>query len=149
MIKRKNWMAASIASVAVGSLVLAVPSAKADLFGSLFKGGLVAAAIHQFNRPLNDAINRLTGSAGASNDQATKVVPIVSVGQGSYAGAAQVSGPSYLLNQVQAVGMIEGSLAGKEFRMKALVPISTDHPGSRGLSRVKGVGVSAIIDIHV
>ena len=125
-------------------------AARADLFGSVLKGGGIAFLIKQFNRPLNDGINKLTNSAGAPLTEATKVVPIVSVGQGGYVGAAQVTGPQQTLNNVQAVGMLEGGLNGKVFRLKALVPINTTKPsGGTGLSRVKGVGVSAIIDIHV
>jgi len=112
------------------------------------KGGAIAFVIKQFNRPLNDGINKLTDSAGASTTEATKVVPIVSIGQGGYVGAAQVSGPKDRLDDVQAVGMIEGGLNGRMFRMKALIPITTDKPGAT-VSRVKGVGVSAIIDIRV
>jgi hypothetical protein len=123
--------------------------ARADLFGSIVKGGIIAVLIKQFSRPLNDGINKLTDSAGASTTEATKVVPIVSVGQGGYVGAAQVSGDQYHVDQVQAVGMLEGGLNGKQFRLKALVPISTTEPGKGALSRVKGVGVSAIIDIKV
>ncbi len=124
--------------------------ARADLLGSVLKGGGIAFLIKQFNRPLNDGINKLTGSAGAPLTEATKVVPIVSVGQGGYVGAAQVSGPQDALNNVQAVGLLEGGLNGKTFRLKALVPINTNKPnGKTGLSRVKGVGVSAIVDIHV
>jgi len=102
--------------------------ARADLLGSVLKGGGIAFLIKQFNRPINDGINKLTGSAGAP----------------------QVSGPQDALNNVQAVGLLEGGLNGKTFRLKALVPINTNKPnGKTGLSRVKGVGVSAIVDIHV
>jgi len=139
--------AAGLAVVIAGSIGIA---AQADLLGSIVKGGAISILIKQFNRPLNDGINKLTGSAGVQYDEATKVVPIVTIGQGSYAGAAQVSGPQDRVDQVQAVGMLEGSLNGRTFRMKALIPITTDKPGSsKKVERVKGVGVSAIIDIKV
>lgn len=130
-------------TLAFGSVV------QADLLGSVLKGGLVAVVIKQFSRPINDAINKLTGSSGAPITEATKVVPIVSVGQGGYVGAAQVSGPKVSVDKVQAVGMLEGTLNGDQFRMKALVPITTTKPSIGSLKRVKGVGVSAIIDIKV
>jgi hypothetical protein len=123
--------------------------ANADILGSVVKGGIIAVLIKQFARPINDGVNKLTGSAGAPQLEATKVVPIVSIGQGGYVGAAQVSGPQEQVNQVQSVGMLEGGIEGNRFRLKALVPITTDKPGKSGLQRVKGVGVSAIIDIRV
>ena len=123
--------------------------AHADLLGSVVKGGIIGILIKQFARPINDGVNKITGSAGAPTTEATKVVPIVSVGQGGYVGAAQVSGPKVSVDKVQAVGMLEGNVAGNQFRLKALVPITTDKPSPGNLHRVKGVGVSAIIDIKV
>jgi hypothetical protein len=140
--------AIAVAATLAGS-VLVTGIARANLLGSIVKGGVIAVLIKQFNRPLNDAINKVTDSAGASPTEATKVVPIVSIGQGGYVGAAQVSGDRDRLDEVQAVGLLEGSLNGKQFRLKALVPISTTQPGKGSISRVKGVGVSAIIDIKV
>jgi hypothetical protein len=145
MRKSNSVVAIALAgSMLTGGLMMA----QADLLGSVVKGGLIAVLIKQFNRPINDGINKLTGSAGAPVTDATKVVPIVSIGQGGYVGAAQVSGPKAKLDQVQAVGMIEGGLNGNMFRLKALVPIDTDKPG-KSITRVKGVGVSAIVDIKV
>jgi len=142
-----------VAALVAGSILgagLSSGAVRADLLSSVLKGGGVAFLIKQFNRPINDGINKLTNSAGAPLTEATKVVPIVSVGQGGYVGAAQVSGPQASLNDVQAVGMLEGGVNGKMFQLKALVPIDTNKPnGSKGLRRVKGVGVSAIVDIHV
>ena len=147
--KTMRKIAPFVATLTVGT-VLGVGAVRADILGSVLKGGGIAFLIKQFNRPINDALNKLTGSAGAPLTEATKVVPIVAVGQGGYVGAAQVSGPQDALNNVQAVGLLEGSLNGKVFRLKALVPIDTTTPsGGTKLTRVKGVGVSAIIDIKV
>ena len=124
--------------------------AHADLLGSVLKGAGIGVLVKQFQRPLNDGINKLTGSAGAEQYEATKVVPIVSIGQGGYAGAVQVSGPKVQVDQVQAVGQVEGSVVGDRFRLKALDP---DQHGEAGRSqehqRIKGVGVSAIVDVRL
>lgn len=129
---------------------LTIGAARADLLGSVLKGGVIAVLVKQFQKPLNEGINKLTNSAGAPITEATKVVPIVSIGQGGYVGAAQVSGLQAALDKVQAVGMLEGGLNGKMFRMKALIPIDTQKPSSKvQIKRVKGVGVTAIIDIKV
>ena len=136
-------------AVSIAAMGILAGAARADLLGSLVKGGIVAVLIKQFNRPINDAINKLTGSAGAPISEATKVVPIVSIGQGGYVGAAQVSGPQYLLDKVQSVGMLEGGLNGNQFRLRALIPIGTLNPNKNQIQRIKGVGVSAIVDIRV
>lgn len=147
---RKAKQMATYAAIAGVGLTVGTVVARADILGSLVKGAAIAIAIKQFNRPINDGVNKLTGSAGVSLDEATKVVPIVSIGQGAYVGAAQVSGPKENVDLVQSVGMLEGSLQGRTFRLKALVPLSTDKPGSKNnLDRVKGVGVSAIIDVKI
>ncbi len=148
--RKASPVTAALLAGAIGGAGLTAGMAHADLLSSVLKGGGIAFLIKQFNRPINDGINKLTQSAGAPLTEATKVVPIVSVGQGGYVGAAQVSGPQDALNAVQAVGMLEGSVSGNRFRLKALVPIATDKPdGSKGLNRIKGVGVSAIVDIRV
>jgi len=150
MRKASPVLAAALAGTIFGAGITAVGTARADLFSSVLKGAGVAFLVKQFQRPLNDGINKITGSAGAPQTEATKVVPIVSVGQGGYVGAAQVSGPGPQVSRVQAVGMLEGGLNGRQFRLKALVPIDTDKPGGgKTLNRIKGVGVSAIVDIHV
>ncbi|MCW3061314.1 MAG: hypothetical protein JWQ02_3135 [Capsulimonas sp.] len=147
MRKANRFVAAAVAgTIACGGVAGA---AHADLLGSVLKGGAIAFLIQQFAKPINTGINKVTGSAGVSVTEATKVVPIVSVGQGGYVGAAQVSGPKTSLDKVKAVGMLEGSVNGDQFRLKALVPIDTTSPKGVQLKRIKGVGVSAIVDIKI
>jgi hypothetical protein len=142
-------IAAGLAGTLFGT-ALTSGVAHADLLGSVLKGAGIGILVKQFQRPLNDGINKLTGSAGAGQYEATKVVPIVSIGQGGYAGAVQVSGPKVQVNQVQAVGQVEGSVVGDRFRLKALIPITTEKPTDlKSLKRVKGVGVSAIVDVRI
>ena len=54
---------------------------------------------------MNNAINSVTAKYGVSSTDATKVVPVISVGDGSRAGAAQVSGPQSKVDQVKAALM--------------------------------------------
>jgi len=138
------------AALALAVWTLTAGAARADLFGSVLKGAGIGYLVKSFQRPLNDGINKLTGSAGPASDEATKVVPIVSIGQGGYVGAAQVSGPREQVNRVQALGQVEGSVVGDRFRLKALIPIDTEKPQDlKSIRRVKGVGVSAIVDVRV
>ncbi len=142
-----------IAAGLVGTIfgaTLTAGVARADLLGSVLKGAGIGYLVKQFQRPINDGINKLTGSAGPGRDEATKVVPIVSIGQGGYVGAVQVSGPQEQVSRVQAVGQVEGSVVGDRFRLKALIPIDTEKPQNlQSIRRVKGVGVSAIVDVRI
>jgi hypothetical protein len=126
--------------------VAAVPAAQAFGLGDIFKVGGVSFLVDKFSGPLNSFINTLTFKHGASTNFATKVVPIISFGNGSYVGAAQVTGPQDLVNQTQAVLQLESDFAG-QFHIQALVPIDSKNPVH--FSRVNGVGVSAVIGVQI
>lgn len=137
----------------IGMLVVSLLSittvsvTQAFSLGSILKVGGISIIISKFATPLNNFINTLTFKNGAASDYATKVVPILSFGDGGYIGAAQVIGPDDLVNKTEAVIQIEGDFSGKTFRVKALVPTDSTNPTK--ISRVNGVGVSAIIDIKI
>ena len=95
-------------------------------------------------RSLHGFINSLMAKNGVSSEYATKVVPIITMGDGSYAGAAQVIGPQALVDQTKAVLQVEAEFSGSTFRVKGLIPINSKSITS--FSRVQGVGVSAQID---
>ena len=142
-------IAAGLAGTLLGA-TLTGGIAHADLLSTILKGAGIGVLVKQFQRPINDGLNKLTGTAGPGQYEKTKVVPIVSIGQGGYVGAVQVSGPKIQVDQVQAVGQVEGSIVGNRFRLKALIPINTEKPSDlKSIKRVKGVGVSAIIDVRV
>ncbi len=147
--RHTKFIAAGLVGTIFGA-TLTAGVARADLLGSVLKGAGIGVLVKQFQRPINDGINKLTGSAGPARDEATKVVPIVSIGQGGYVGAVQVSGPQEQVSRVQAVGQVEGSVVGNRFRLKALIPIDTEKPQNlQSIRRVKGVGVSAIVDVRI
>jgi len=127
--------------------VAAVPMTQAFGLGDILKVGGISILIDKFSGQLNSFVNTLTFKHGAGSDYATKVVPILSFGNGGYIGAAQVIGSQELVNKTQAVVQIEGDFAGNQFRVKALVPIDSKNPVN--FSRVNGVGVSAIIDVRI
>lgn len=113
----------------------------------VLKGGGIAVVVDRFGKDIDRFINGLTNTKPDKNF-ATKVVPIISAGRGTYVGAVQVMGKPELVKKVQAVAQLEGDFMGREVRVRALVPISTKNPG-RKLDRVEGVGISAIIDIRL
>ena len=142
-------IAAGLAGTLLGA-TLTGGVVRADILSTILKGAGIGILVKQFQRPINDGLNKITGTAGPNQYESTKVVPIVSIGQGGYVGAVQVSGPKVQVDQVQAVGQVEGSIVGDRFRLKALIPINTEKPSDlKSIKRVKGVGVSAIIDVRV
>ncbi|GMV37413.1 MAG: hypothetical protein AMXMBFR61_19210 [Fimbriimonadales bacterium] len=130
--------------LAAAFLVAAVAVAQLD---TILKAGGIALAVTTFGKDIDKAINKLTGH---NNTPAatTKVVPILSVGDGGYLGAAQVMGAKAKVDKVQALGQIEGRFMGNAVRLRALIPISTKTPG-KNLDKVDGVAVSAIVDFKL
>lgn len=126
---------------------LALPTVQAFGLGDILKVGGIAILIDKFSGQLNGFINTLTAKNGVGTDYATKVVPILTFGSGGYIGAAQVIGPQELVDQTAAVIQLEGDFAGNQFRVKALIPTNSKNPTN--ISRVNGVGVSAIIDVRI
>lgn len=123
------------------------PAYAIDLGDILLAGGIILV-VSSFGGQINNFINDLLGSNEAAAAGATKVVPIFSVGQGAYVGAAQVVGVPANVRRTQGVAAVNatiGNVAGS-----ALVPISTRRPGGgTTLNRVSGVGISAVIDFRL
>ncbi|WP_301860888.1 hypothetical protein [uncultured Megasphaera sp.] len=134
-----------LTAVLTASLLLSGAAAtQAFDFGSLLKVGGVTVLVDKFGGQINDFLNKLLMKNGVGTDYATKVVPVLSVGSGKYIGAVQVVGPTAQVDKVKAVGQLEGSF-NNIARAKALIPLATTDVTN--LSRVQGVGVSAIIDL--
>lgn len=116
--------------------------------GDIIKVGGVAVVVDRFGDQINDFINKTTANKDLGTTEATKVVPILSLGGGGYIGAVQVVGSQENVDKTQAVVQLEANaLIGRNIRVKALVPV-----GSRSTSNIKriyGVGVSAIVDIRI
>ncbi len=119
--------------------------AQAGILDKVLKGGIIGYAVDATAGPLNDGINAVTAKYGVSTTDATKVVPIIGVGDGSRAGAAQVSGPQSKVDQVKAALMIEQTILG--IRCKVLIPV--DRVDYKDVNRVQGVGVSASLDVKL
>jgi len=148
---RAKTFAIRMAMVALAAaLVVAVslPGRVAALdLGSVIKAGGIAVLVTQFGGQLDKFINDLTGNKKLAPDQATRVVPILSLGSGTYLGAAQVTGPREQVEQCKAVAQLEANFSGRTFRVRPLVPV--DSISVTNVSRVKAVGVSAIIDVRL
>jgi len=141
---KKKAMICALAML-LSSFGAGLPVQAIDL-GSVLKVGGIGLIVNQYGDQVNNFLNKLLMQKGVGTDYATKVVPIISVGNGKYIGAVQVVGPTGQVDKVKAVGQLEGSFNGNLFRAKALVPLDSTNVSK--LNRVQGVGVSAIIDIQ-
>ncbi|MCD8392236.1 MAG: hypothetical protein LUB57_03285, partial [Cloacibacillus porcorum] len=84
---------------------------------------------------------------GVKYEGYTKVVPIVWIGDGTRIGAAQVGATTKdAIDNTKAVAQIEGEFSS--IRATALIPIDSLNPIQR-FRRVKGVGVTAIINVRL
>lgn len=111
----------------------------------IIKAISIVILIKQFGEAINNFINELLMTKGAANRDATKVVPILTFGQGFEAGACQVSGKQEDVDKVQIVIAISATLdKGKKFNIQALVPSASINPSK--IDRVYGVGITAVID---
>lgn len=131
----------------ISALGVAVSPARAGI-GDLLKGAALAVLVDSFSGELNKFINTLTFNKGVGATEKTKVVPILSVGQSGYVGAAQVTGPAALVDKVKAVAQLEANMSGKTFRIKVLIPVESKDV-IKDLKRVGGVGASAVIDVKI
>ncbi len=134
----------------IWSMFVAAPLAYAGIGDILKDGALIfggGALVKAIGPQLNDFINTLTFNNGVKFEGYTKVVPIVSIGNGTRIGAAQVGGVTKAaVDRVKAVGQIEGEF--NSIRAQALIPIDSENP-LKQFKRVQGVGVTAIIDVRL
>ncbi|MGI8923880.1 MAG: hypothetical protein ACR2HJ_07570 [Fimbriimonadales bacterium] len=128
----------------------AVSMAGAGLFGDvitdLIKIGGIGLVVDRFGPEINKAFNAVQGFT-ESESTMTKVVPILSVGQGKFIGAVQVMGPRTLVQKVKAVAQLETKFAGT-IRLKAMIPVESKKV-TQDIRRVPGVGVSGIVDLKL
>ncbi|MFY7951849.1 MAG: hypothetical protein ACOVT5_05030, partial [Armatimonadaceae bacterium] len=106
MVKRIH-PAAAVAALILGIAIGTTPGAQAQL-DKLLKGAAVLAIVDSNSRSIDDFVNKVTQTRTDDPKFATKVVPILTVGGATFAGAAQISGPAELVSQVKAVAQAEG-----------------------------------------
>jgi hypothetical protein len=128
------------------TLLLSSPACSDTILMQALKIFGIGYVVSKFGGDINDFINNLADQRGVKWEGATKVVPIVSVGQGGFIGAAQVAGEPSRVDKVKAVGQVEAAISS--FRGKLLVPVNTTKP-SKDLEKVPGVGVSGLIDFEI
>jgi hypothetical protein len=138
----------TVFSAVVALLVVAmtVTGAQALKLGNVLKLGGIAFLVDTYRKPIDKQINKTLGERKAQAMGATKVVAILSVGSGGYIGAAQVVGSPDYVQQTQAV--IQAEINAGSFKATGLIPVSRKTV-SGNPERIKGVGVSAVIDFKI
>ncbi|MBO4548030.1 MAG: hypothetical protein J5758_02335 [Abditibacteriota bacterium] len=116
--------------------------------GSLLGGIAVGVLVETYGGEINSFLNHLLNENQLDTKSATKVVIILSLGDGKEIGMAQVTGDKERVDRVKAVLQLESNKTfGTPLRLRGLVPV--DKKSAKGAARVEGVGVSAIIDIRL
>ena len=118
-----------------------------SILGGVIKVGGIGFLVDKYGESINSTINSVMMKEGAGTNYATKVVPIISIGDSGHIGAAQVIGDADQVEKVEAVGQLEIGWNDRLFRIKGLIPMNSKNPTN--FSRVQGVGVSAIIDVKI
>ena len=147
--KLKRLAVCAVATLMLGTGIASQVSAfnLGSFLGGVVKVGGIGFLVDKYGDSVNSAINSLMMKEGAGTNYATKVVPIVSIGDSGYIGAAQVLGDANQVAKVKAVGQLEIGWNDRLFRIKGLVPMDSMDPTA--FSRVQGVGVSAVIDVRI
>ena len=143
----KKAIAAGLISTAIVAAPLTMASAD-NLLSKVLTGAVGIEGVRLIAGPLNAFIDHLLLTNGVANQGKTKVVPILEVGSSTYVGAAQVSGPSADVDQVQAVGAFGFNWNNGVWKGSVLIPIDNLNP-LKGYKRVYGVGVDAIINARL
>lgn len=148
--KRSSTFAIAAASLVAGFALGNISSASAQL-DKILKGGAVLAIVDSNGGAIDKFVNKITNTKNDDPKFDTKVVPILSVGKGAFAGAAQVSGPKKLVQSVRAVAQVEGDMRlGFRVRARGLIPIADRNISSLSdLKRVSGVGLTATVEIKL
>ena len=141
-LKRLAVCALAACMIGTGAMIHVDAFSLGSVLGGVAKVGGIGFLVSKYGESINSAINSVMMKEGAGTNYATKVVPIVSIGNSGYIGAAQVIGDADQVEKVKAVGWND-----KLFRIKGLIPMDSVNPAS--FSRVQGVGVSAVIDVRV
>ncbi len=141
----------SLAFVALGLVLGQVPTVHAQ-FDKTIKGTLILLAVDRYGKDINKFVNDVTRTQDIGDEAVTRVVPILTVGNGTYAGAAQVNGPRRLVDTVKAVAQMEGEkrIIQPTVRVRGLIPVSDRAVKSlESLKRVPGVGVTATLEVKL
>jgi len=111
-------------------------------------GTAIFLIVDNYGKQINNFINDLAKQNKQDIKAATKVVPIISILDGTAVGAVQVTGDKSKVDKVKSVLQVESNKTfGSPLRIRLMVPV--DKKSVKDVSRVEGVGVSAMIDVKL
>ena len=140
------WVLSIVCSVLL--VTSPVSAGLLDFIGEAVAGTAVFLLVDNFGKDINSFINHLLDQNQKDTKAATKVVPIISVLDGAGVGAAQVTGDKAKVDKVKACLQIESNKTfGSPVRIRCVIPVN--KKAITDVSRVEGVGVSALIDIKL
>lgn len=139
-------VAACVTVSTFGGMMTANAFNLGSLLGGVAKVGGVGFLVDRYSDSIDNFLNTLLRQNNLSTTYTTKVVPIISMGNNAYIGAAQITGPASEIERVKAVAQLEASFNGVA-RVKGLVPIDSMNPV--GANRIQGVGISALVDLKI
>lgn len=144
--KRNTFLVALL--VGVLSVGMVAGSVNALKLGDLIKVGGIVYIVDKFGSQINNFVNKLLAKNDLAVEESTKVVPILSVGEGGYVGACQVTGPKEAVEKCNCVIQYEDdTVLGAKIRVRALVPCETRS--IKNVKRLKGIGISTLVDIKI
>ena len=139
-------MARKLSFLMVALLLFSVGTASAlNLGEAAVKTVAVGAVVNAVSGPADKGLNTLLAQRNLPPGAATKVVPVLSLGEKGYVGAAQVAGSKSLVAKTKSVVQLETAFDNKQYRIKLLMPMDSVNPV--GMNRVRGIGVSALVDV--
>lgn len=134
-----------VAIVAVAVVVTGGAAFALNLGEALLKTVATGVIVKAIAKPADKGINTLLLNRHLPCGTDTKVVPVLSVGEKGYVGMAQVAGAKSLVSQTESVVQFETAFSDKQYRIKLLMPMDSVNP--IGVNRVRGLGVSALVDM--
>jgi hypothetical protein len=134
-----------VPAVLAATLLVSGTALAISLGEVLLKTVATGVIVNAVAGPADKGINTLLANNNLPSGTSTKVVPVLSVGEKGYVGMAQVAGSQALTDRTKSVVQLETSFLDKQFRIKLLMPMNSVNP--IGVSRVRGLGVSALIDM--
>lgn len=146
---RRNVAKVFVVGLALAAAVIPMRPAAAINLGDILKVGGWVYIMRNHADELDDGINAVVGRRNLrSTAWVTKVVPIVSVGQGGFIGAVQVAGPRSRIAQTKAALQLESRMLNSSVRARIFVPIDSTNPANR-IRRVEGVGITTLLDLRL
>ncbi|MDI6829092.1 MAG: hypothetical protein QME62_11470, partial [Armatimonadota bacterium] len=147
MKRRLHILLTAILVLSCGITLVISQAHAAEFTTKIFRAVAIGLAVDATAPELDKFIRTVTFNNKVPINMATKVVPILSVGEKGYVGAAQIVGPDSYVKDTKAVWLYEDNFSNNEFRLKVFVPSSSLNPLE--LKRTQKVGISAIIDVSL